>query len=161
MDFIISNFIMFVIFTVISIVFLRFAVSRSLSFTKYLITCLSVLVYIDTSLYMANVWSYLMVFSNTVQSLLKSVVGMVFIYRNKYWDYAFALFIIFCIYIAAFIIENHFYSGRKNHGYFIENLNIRKPKNKANRILLIVQIVCPAITTLITVLTFIVNLNKK
>ncbi|MCX7923291.1 MAG: hypothetical protein N3B21_14965 [Clostridia bacterium] len=155
--------IIFGIFNIFSLVILSYTFRKPKSFSRYLITLCNIGVSIDTCLYINNSSIFLNSFSDWVQKFLLDTIGMGFINKNEYTDYAFSLITIYCIYILIFIFESAFTPSNIKYNLRVYKSKIGRSKpDKKQHVLKNTSTIISIITTVITTLIALFNFfNKK
>ncbi|MCX7709595.1 MAG: hypothetical protein N2484_07060 [Clostridia bacterium] len=151
--------IIFGLFSAFSLIIVDYTFRRGYHFSRGFITICNMVISIDTCLYLNNSGWVLSKLSDCAQYALKESVGLVFIYRNEFWDYTFSLILIYSVYIFVLYLESIFHPLKGENS----NTNQQNSRSKGKRFAntsSIISILCTIITTVIALVNFIFDLSK-
>ena len=153
------TFIIYLIYTVLTVVLLYRTYRQNIYVSRTLITILNIIICVDYCLYAYGISTFLSTASNGLQLFLKNTLGLVFIYRNSLFDYGFILFMlfVFCLIIKA--LELRLTPARSTSAMHIHSFSIRQSKKSSGRLLPVINTVCVAAASIVTVLNLVMNLK--
>jgi len=143
----------FVAFMSLSGLLERYSAAKSAILTRYLITSAGILVSADTCLCLAGMGFLLDSFSSGVQWFMKTLLGLVLLNRNERLDYAFALVMLFFLYLAFYYAETRL-RPQESKVVCINSINFEKVKSARSNPFFVINIVCAAITAFTAIYTF-------
>ncbi|MDP4093155.1 MAG: hypothetical protein Q8920_07315 [Bacillota bacterium] len=147
-------FIIYVCFMLINTLLLQKSFSKNKPVTRAVLTLLSIAVSADLCFVFYNVGSVILSLSDNLQVFLKDTVGLVFIYRNKYFDYSFLLFLILILNYILYKIETNLRPAQRLNAVFISGYATLNRSRSIHSKLFIVNIICFSVTTLAAIHNF-------
>lgn len=153
-------FLIFAIFSSLSLLLVYRTYSRNTQITRYIITFMYLFVCVDTCRYLFDIASILIAFSGNIQGFLKEIAGMVFINRSFSWDYGFSLMVLLLLCFIIYKVEAGIRPHEKSNIICIDQLVISKPKPSINKITMIINVICSIATALTALLNFLLRLLK-